>query len=127
MVPIFNFQFHFPHSTDFQITSEVCDCLKVWLMLTSGNWGEADAKLLNKIFTGQWISGTPFANSKEELRIVFWWSRQWGKEIVTKKAGLTPPSATLVLEVEKGKIRGEVLFEDSSSRISLPSAATQSY
>lgn len=125
--PIFNFEVCFLPSTDFQLTSEVWDCLEVWLMLTSGNWGEADAKLLNKIFTGQWISGTPFAPSEEEMRIASWWWGPWGNEIITGKKGLTPPSVKLILEVEKNEVLAEVSFEDndSSSKTALPLTATK--
>ena len=47
-------------------------------------------KLLNQIFTGQWISGTPFARFKAGSRNVFWRRCQWGIEIITEKARPEP-------------------------------------
>ena len=45
-------------------------------------------KWLNKIVTGQWISGTPFARFKAGSRNWRWC--QWGNEIITGKKWLEP-------------------------------------
>lgn len=90
----------------FRLLAGCMICRKVWLMLTSSNWNKANAKLPNKVFTGQWISGTPFARFKAGSRNISRWWCQWGSEIITGGKWRKPHLLGQSWEVGRNKSRG---------------------
>ena len=81
--------------------------------------------MLNKIFTGHWISGTPFARLRAGSRNISCWWCQRGNEITTGKKWREPPSVRLVLKVGRNKTRdvpSRTALQRTGWPITLPSA-----